>query len=77
MKKPLICMLLILAAVLLTADLREEAIALKSWLAAPFDPSHLEAERDQKLASLQNPVKGEFETSAQLHPEDPGRPERL
>ncbi|MDD3144235.1 MAG: caspase family protein [Candidatus Cloacimonetes bacterium] len=66
MKKPLICMLLILAAVLLSADLREEAIALKSWLAAPFDSSQLEAERDQKLAQLQNPVKGEFETSAQF-----------
>ncbi len=66
MKKPLICMLLILAAVLMYADLREEALAIKNWLGAPFSSSQLEAERDQKLAPLQNPVKGEFETSAQF-----------
>lgn len=66
MKKLMLCMLLILAAALLSADLREEAVALKNWLAAPFDSSYLEAERDQVLSTLQNPLKGEFETSAQF-----------
>jgi len=66
MKRILICMLMICAAALLCADLKEEALALKNWLATPFSSGALEAERDQKLASLQNPVKGEFETSAQF-----------
>lgn len=66
MKRLMLCMLLLLAAALLSADLREEAVALKNWLAAPFDSSYLEAERDQVLSTLQNPLKGEFETSAQF-----------
>jgi len=49
---------------LLSGAVMEEATAIKSWLDAPFSATALEAERDAKLKDLQNPVKGEFETSA-------------
>jgi len=41
----------------------QEIIAIKSWLSVPFSSEELEAERDVKIAELQNLVKGEFETS--------------
>lgn len=66
MKRLLICMLLICAAALLSADLKEEAMALKNWLATPFSASALEAERDARLGEWTNLQKGEFETSAQF-----------
>lgn len=51
---------------LLGASSLDEVRAMKSWLDAPFSTTALEAERDAKLASLQNPVKDEFETTAQF-----------
>lgn len=64
MKRLLICMLFILVAAGLCADLKEEALALKNWLAAPFSASALEAERDARLGEWTSLQKGEFETSA-------------
>lgn len=66
MRREIFVFVMLLLACSLTAGLREEALAIKNWLAVPFESGQLEAERDQKLASLRNPVKGEFETTAQF-----------
>ncbi|MBM4404360.1 MAG: hypothetical protein FJ042_08310, partial [Candidatus Cloacimonetes bacterium] len=47
-------------------SVREEAIALNSWMSIPFSASALEVERDALIAQQSNPVKGEFETTAQF-----------
>ncbi|HNQ43766.1 MAG TPA: hypothetical protein PKI59_05025, partial [Candidatus Cloacimonadota bacterium] len=51
---------------LLSGAIVDEARALKSWLDTPFSASALEAELDARLREFQNPVKGEFETTAQF-----------
>lgn len=56
--------LLICVFVGLGAGLAEEAKALKGWINTPFSSAALESERDQILNELQNPIKGEFETTA-------------
>lgn len=55
-----------MAIVALQASMVDEATAIISWLNLKFSPVTLEAERDSKLSELHNPVKGEFETSAQF-----------
>ncbi len=58
--------LLMMISGALLASYMEEAISIKSWLAAPFSSTELAAERDALIAQYRNPVKGEFETSAQF-----------
>ena len=56
--------MLLVNVLLLCGSIVEEAKALKSWLDTPFSSVALERERDAKVSELQNPVKGEFETTA-------------
>ncbi len=51
---------------IVSADALDEFKAIKSCLDTPFSAASLEMERDAKLAELQNPQKGEFETTAQF-----------
>jgi hypothetical protein len=48
------------------ASYMDEAISIKSWLDRPFSSTELAAERDALIAQYRNPVKGEFETTAQF-----------
>lgn len=67
MIKLLVTTLLLLSiGVCLTANLKNEITGLTTWKSAAFSSATLEAERDAKLADLRNPVKGEFETTAQF-----------
>ncbi|HNX38889.1 MAG TPA: CARDB domain-containing protein, partial [Candidatus Cloacimonadota bacterium] len=66
MKRFIICVCLVIATAILSGSVMDEALAIKGWLDTPFSSGSLEAERDGKLKDLQNPVKGEFETSAQF-----------
>lgn len=59
------CMILVLLIYgSLIGSVIDEAKALRTWLDTPFSATALEAERNQKLKQIQNPVKGEFETNA-------------
>ena len=53
-------------AIWLQADVLNECMAIKAWLNTPYSANILEAERDAKLDEQRNPVKGEFETTAQF-----------
>ncbi|HPS40197.1 MAG TPA: CARDB domain-containing protein, partial [Candidatus Cloacimonadota bacterium] len=66
MKRLVLLGCLVLTAVMLFGSLMDEAIAIKGWLDVPFSASSLEAERDSKIKEIQNPVKGEFETTSQF-----------
>lgn len=66
MKTTFLMLCFVLLLTILSATLLDEAKAIKSWLETPYSSAVLEAERDNKLAEFRNPVKGEFETTAQF-----------
>lgn len=60
----MILVLWLIALSVASANYVDEARAIIAWLDAPFNSTILEAERDAQLQALQNPKKGEFETTA-------------
>lgn len=65
-RKTLLIFLALLLAGMVAGDVLEEARALKSWLDHPYTSSALDEEMNTRLQPYLNPVKGEFETSAQF-----------
>ncbi|MFA7543371.1 MAG: CARDB domain-containing protein, partial [Candidatus Cloacimonadaceae bacterium] len=61
-----ISVIMLLFTGFLIADVLDEASAIKAMLNMPFSAKKLEVERDNILVEITNPVKGEFETSAQF-----------
>lgn len=61
----------------LQADVLDECLALKAWITVPYSAAILEAEREAKLAEQHNPVKGEFETTAQFELRKQQRNQRI
>lgn len=62
----MILSLLMMISGTMLASYLDEAKSIKSWLDAPFSSTELAAERDALISQYQNPVKGEFETTAQF-----------
>ncbi|MDZ4181951.1 MAG: hypothetical protein U1B83_03655, partial [Candidatus Cloacimonadaceae bacterium] len=60
------CIVMMLVMAGLAAGIKDEVTALIGWKATSFSSTDLESERDAKLAEQRNPVKGEFETTAQF-----------
>ncbi|NLK50106.1 MAG: hypothetical protein GX294_05605 [Candidatus Cloacimonetes bacterium] len=66
MKKHWIVFVFCLVVISISANVIDEARAVKSWLDIPFSAATFEAERDAKISEWENHVKGEFETTAQF-----------
>ena len=60
MKKHWIVFVFCLVVISISANVIDEARAVKSWLDIPFSAATFEAERDAKISEWENHVKGEF-----------------